>query len=335
MTERLAVGSRRSHGIVGVGDGDDARNQGDLLAHDAIRVAAARESLVVGADGVGDRVEHGDALRDLAAARGVLLHLAPLVIGQSFRLEKDRLRRVELADVVHLGGEDDVPQLRLRESELAADLVSERAHAVDVPGGVPILRLELLDKLDDRPRCYKTKRTGGEHHIRVVSRDFAPPSHALPGDQIHQLPERPHRITQQKLTTKPSYVALQEDGLDYTGTISGKTTLLHVDASYSYLDVVLSASGSVDKDESSVDVALRLLVFERGKWTGARGISDGSSSLAAGVMNHSLFDPDPDARVLVVKVDLWAAVDVPVVKGIGPDNSQDSSLFNVTPWRWD
>ena len=45
-----AVGSQGGHGVVGVGDGDDARTQGDLVAGESVGVAVAVHALVVVAD---------------------------------------------------------------------------------------------------------------------------------------------------------------------------------------------------------------------------------------------------------------------------------------------
>ena len=66
--QRLAVGARRGHGVVGDADGDHARAERDRLADQPVGVAGAVEALVAGAHEARDR-QHGgrggqDALAD-------------------------------------------------------------------------------------------------------------------------------------------------------------------------------------------------------------------------------------------------------------------------------
>ena len=107
--DRAPVGVARGHHVVGVGDGDDAGAERDLLARDAGRVAAAGELLVVVQDDLGDRAVALDALDELGALLGVELDQLPLVVGQLAVGEEDVVGEDELADVVQQrGGVDQV-----------------------------------------------------------------------------------------------------------------------------------------------------------------------------------------------------------------------------------
>ena len=80
--DRAPVGVARGHHVVGVGDGDDARAERDVLARDAGGVAAAGELLVVVQDDLGDRAVALDALDELGALLGVELDQLPFVVGE-------------------------------------------------------------------------------------------------------------------------------------------------------------------------------------------------------------------------------------------------------------
>ena len=108
---RRAVGVARGHHVVGVGDGDDPRQLGDVVAGQAARVALAVDPLVVGEDDLRHRavaVERGD---DAGALLGVALDQHPVLVGERHVGLEDAVGEDELADVVQQRG--DVDQLLL------------------------------------------------------------------------------------------------------------------------------------------------------------------------------------------------------------------------------
>ena len=57
MRKRAAVGAVAGHRVVGVGDGDDARDERDVVALQAERIAAAVPALVVQVHAGDERVQ--------------------------------------------------------------------------------------------------------------------------------------------------------------------------------------------------------------------------------------------------------------------------------------
>ena len=108
------------HRVVGVGDGDDARAERDLVGAQAVRVAVAGEALVVVED---DR--HRVACSAAACSRmtwpmrGCWTTRPPLGRRQRRRLVEDLLGDGHLADVVEQGGDPDPVDLGLGQLELA------------------------------------------------------------------------------------------------------------------------------------------------------------------------------------------------------------------------
>ena len=64
---RRAVGVGRGQRVVDLGDRDDLRDRGICLAGQPVRVAAAVDALVVGADDLADRAVHADVVQQVGA----------------------------------------------------------------------------------------------------------------------------------------------------------------------------------------------------------------------------------------------------------------------------
>src|SRR5499427_982012 len=100
IRERGAVRAVRGERVVHVGDGHDARAQGNRRAGKPVGVAAAIVALVMVADdqrAVGEELERG---HDLGAGERVPSHHAPLVVGERTGLAQDALGYGDLAKVV-------------------------------------------------------------------------------------------------------------------------------------------------------------------------------------------------------------------------------------------
>src|SRR4051812_30698441 len=77
--ERASVRTVARHRVECVGDGEDARGERNLLAREAIRVAAPVPTLVMRADDAQPfTTQDLDAREHLLAENGVLLHPSPL-----------------------------------------------------------------------------------------------------------------------------------------------------------------------------------------------------------------------------------------------------------------
>ena len=83
-----SVGPQRGHRVEGVGDGDDAGAERNLLAPEASRIAGAVEALVVVTDDRGE-LRVAEAGRHLAALVGMALRLLELIIGEAARLGEE------------------------------------------------------------------------------------------------------------------------------------------------------------------------------------------------------------------------------------------------------
>ncbi len=103
LRQRLAIRPRGGHHVPCVRDGEDPRTLGDLLAGDAVGVAAAVPALVVAADPLGLLGVEGFR-HDPRPELGVRLDLLVLGGVQRARLEQDLVRHGDLADVVHKPG---------------------------------------------------------------------------------------------------------------------------------------------------------------------------------------------------------------------------------------
>ena len=100
---RLLVGTIRGQRVEGVGDSDDARQQRNLVALQAVRISAAIEGLVMQFD----TGQHFGQLRDRAqnvgALGGVRLHDLKFFCGERAGLFQDVIFDADLAHVVELG----------------------------------------------------------------------------------------------------------------------------------------------------------------------------------------------------------------------------------------
>ena len=111
--DRVAVGVARRHDVVGVGDGDDPRQQRDLARRPGGAGSPCRPALVVGQDDLGDRAVAVDLGDDPRALVGVHADDLPVALGERDVGLEDVVGEDELADVVQqAGGVDELLVLR-------------------------------------------------------------------------------------------------------------------------------------------------------------------------------------------------------------------------------
>ena len=131
---------------VGVGHGQDARPQADLLAAQTLRVARTIPALLVVVDDQACSSQEVDALQEPVAEFRVPVHLLPLRGGQRARLEQDRVLDSDLADVVQERAPLHVREVLVAEADLDGDAsVFSIPHLEDFTGKVIHLVRHPLD----------------------------------------------------------------------------------------------------------------------------------------------------------------------------------------------
>ena len=127
--QRGAVGAEGGQGVEAIGDGDDAGQQRDALAAQAVGVAAAVEALVVVADGGQDVAVADDRRQDALADHGMLADHSQISSADSaVGLVQDPLGQADLADVVQLGGEAEALEPARRRGRGAAQAAGRSAR---------------------------------------------------------------------------------------------------------------------------------------------------------------------------------------------------------------
>ena len=117
VADRPLVRPIAGHGVVGVGDGDDARTERDLVAAQPERIAVAREPLMVVEDERHGLAQGGGLLEDDLGDPGVLDDGPPLGAREGGRLREDLGRDGDLADVAQQGRDPDPVDLGLGQLE--------------------------------------------------------------------------------------------------------------------------------------------------------------------------------------------------------------------------
>ena len=138
----LAVGAVAGHRVEGVGHGDDAGDERDLVAGELERIAAAVPLFVVmqhGGQHVGELLDVGE---NAVAQLGVLLDVLELGVGQLARLAEHGVVDADLADVVQQAGHVE----RVQHFRLAAQLLGEAdgdaGDAIAVTAGVRVFGVD-------------------------------------------------------------------------------------------------------------------------------------------------------------------------------------------------
>lgn len=129
---------------------EDVRNRGDpaleryLLACDALGVAGPVVSLVMGKRDRGGEIEEmrGRPREDRVPDRRVPLDQTPLLRIQSGRLQQDAVRDRDLADVVEAAGDADQVAVLVVESQPLGEHEAVAAHALGVPAGLDVAKLD-------------------------------------------------------------------------------------------------------------------------------------------------------------------------------------------------
>ena len=133
-----AVGAVGGHRVERVGDEDDPRAERDVLARQAVRVAAAVPGLVVVADPRVDRRD-AEALEQPVADLGMLAQHDQLLVVERAGLLQDAVGDRDLAEVVQQAGEPQLLDRLVVEAQRAGDALDEPADRLRVRAGVGVL----------------------------------------------------------------------------------------------------------------------------------------------------------------------------------------------------
>jgi hypothetical protein len=147
LARRLAVRAVGGHRLVGVGDGQDARLDRDLIADQAEGIALAVGALVVREHPGGQVLElrMGEQAR---ADLGMRADRVPLVGLQRARLAHQPIRYARLADVVHQPREPDALHALGLEAHLPRHPLGVASDRMAVAGVAGVAHVELLGQAD-------------------------------------------------------------------------------------------------------------------------------------------------------------------------------------------
>ena len=132
---RRAIGVRRGEGVVDLGHRDDSRDRGDLVAAQALRVAAAVDALVMCAHDLGHGAVDADVAQQLGPDVRVAPDAAPVGLRQPAAALHHAVRERELADVVQEPGGVGELLVALGHAAVLGDVARERrdSRAVAAP----------------------------------------------------------------------------------------------------------------------------------------------------------------------------------------------------------
>ena len=196
---RVAVRAVGEHGVVGVGDGEHARDERDALAGEAVRVAGAVPALVVVAQDRGDARQSG-ALGELRARVRMSLDGVVLAGLEPARLEQDRARHDDLADVVQQAGERRLRDAAAVEPGRVGQLDRDARDARRMLGVGRDLRVEPASQLEQAREVDALATV----HRRMIDQVYARFASLARVSCRRKLPEsRPEPRTQNSPTVRP------------------------------------------------------------------------------------------------------------------------------------
>ena len=140
--ECAAVGAVGNHGVQGIGDGEYARADGDILAAEAAGVAGAVEELLVGEDDLGGVAEKGDASEHVVADLAVGAHDLLFLVVERAGLAEDAVGDGHLADIVEKGGAGKDGEIFKLDAHGLGDGDGGGGDALTVPLGFGVAEVE-------------------------------------------------------------------------------------------------------------------------------------------------------------------------------------------------
>ena len=151
--ERLAVWAGRRHRRERVGHREDPADQRDVVAGEAVEIAATVDPLVVVPDAGSHGVDVGDVADDHVAERDVLLHDLELLVGQLAGLAQHLVGDADLADVVEQARDPDRLELRGRDVDPPGEEQRVAGDVLGVALRVAVLGVDRADQaLEDVER---------------------------------------------------------------------------------------------------------------------------------------------------------------------------------------
>src|SRR6185312_15858611 len=138
----LAVGAIGSNGVEGIGDGEDARAERNLLSAKTARVAGAVVGFLMRVDDLGRLTQERDFAHHLIAAHAVLAHDGALVWSELAGLEQNTVGDGDLADVVQECAAGDDAELAGVDTDGACQRNGVCSDAAGVPFGLRVAKVK-------------------------------------------------------------------------------------------------------------------------------------------------------------------------------------------------
>ena len=139
-----AVRARGNHGVKGIDHGDDARNDGNLRALKASRIAFSVDVFVVVENIERGAFESGEHAQNRPAVFGMLFHKGVFIRVEAPRLSQDGVWNSHFADIVEKGGNFQILEFRFFQAEFLADAHAPFREARAMHAGVEILQIQKL-----------------------------------------------------------------------------------------------------------------------------------------------------------------------------------------------
>ena len=147
--QRGTVCPRRGEGVEAIRDGDEASQQRDLPAGQAVGIAAAVQALMMTADGRQHFAVANHGGQDALAHPRMAPDNAIFLRRQPGRLVQDGVGYADLADVVQHGGQAEMLALAAVQTEGGGEMQGEATHAPGVAGRVRIAFLDRAHQAGD------------------------------------------------------------------------------------------------------------------------------------------------------------------------------------------
>src|SRR5580658_4752907 len=144
------VGTLGSDGVVGVGDGDDAGAEGNLIGGEAVGIAGAIVKFVMVANHFTDSMHGGERLKNFCAELGVGFHGDPFGGVEWAGLIQNGFGNADFADVVQQTGETDFLYFGLVHAQGLRDHHRIRGDFLRVTLGVAVFRVNSERERSDR-----------------------------------------------------------------------------------------------------------------------------------------------------------------------------------------
>src|SRR6185437_7495454 len=277
---RRLVGAVGSNGIKGIGHGDNARQEGDFIAFQAVRITAAVERFVVQFD-AGDHFRQlFHRTQDVGALGGVCLHDLVLFRSKGARLLEHAILDADFAYVVQLGGDAHPFDELILQPHFRGQQDGVAGNAIGVAAGVGVLFVNRAGQHLDGVHEQSAILFSGA--LEIINKTLQILGHGVEGlGQFANFGAAAELNALREFTASDGAAGIGQN-LDGMGDLAGGVAA-DADA-HEHSQQSQKAGGALHLINAAVGFALRLLgnnrPFQRGHW--AIGAEHGFSLAASG-----------------------------------------------------